>query len=68
MIDKLHDTSKTTFCRPVPSRGRDGQVDPVLILFHCETRFQRSGYVNYQNERFPVLMHEVPIHRNKFGM
>jgi len=45
---------------------RDGEVDPVHILFHCETRFQRDGYMNYQSESFPVLMHEVLIHRNNW--
>jgi hypothetical protein len=44
------------------------EADPVLVLFNCETRFQRSGYVNYQNKSFPILMHEESIHNNNIAI
>jgi hypothetical protein len=33
-----------------------------LVLFNCETWFQVSGYANSQNNRFTILIHDMPIY------
>ena len=36
--------------------------DFKLVLFNCDTWFQISGYVNCQNNRFTMLIHDMSKH------
>jgi hypothetical protein len=44
----------------------DGEMEPTHILFIG--KFQFLGYVKSQNNRFSVLVHEVPLHDVKVGV
>ena len=41
---------------------RDSEKDLARLLFSNESGFQPRAYMNSQNNRFPMLIHEVPLH------
>jgi hypothetical protein len=41
---------------------RDSKKDLALLLFSNESGLQPRAYMKPQNNRFPMLIHEVPLH------
>ena len=46
----------------------DGKKDLTLLLFSNESGFQPRAYMNSQNNRFPTLTNQVPLHAVKVAM
>jgi hypothetical protein len=40
---------------------RDKELDLTVIMFSGDTWFHTTGCVNPQNNRFPKLIHEIPL-------
>jgi len=46
----------------------DSEKDLALLLFNNESGIQPRAYTNSQNNKLPMLIHEVPLHAVKAVM
>jgi hypothetical protein len=71
MINKLLMTQvakQYLLCEVVSHGVHDEKNDSAFVLFRFKTWFELSGFLNSQNNRFPLLIHEVPLHDVAVGV
>jgi len=52
---------KPNFLNWYPRQTRDEELDLIVVPFSGDTWFHTTGYANPQNDRFPKLIHEIPL-------